>query len=320
VHEWGRCRTCGHEISAGGTLDGQCPRCLLDLARAAAKAERGRARDRRFGEYLLLRRMGGGPLGVVHEVLADSSGRRLALKRWGAEPSRDGGPGGPKPWPPAALRHPGVVTLHAHGQRGNTAWIAMDLMAGGSLRGWIADAAARTRAPAAIEVVVRLLADAALTLDHLHRNGVVHAGIKPENLLFVGDGRRLLLSDFAPANGAAIAAVSWLGAHGNDTRYLAPEQVREADTTGPPTDVYALAVCLVEALILADKPRPLDVSEAMHMIPPRLRRVLQSCLDADPRRRPAAAEMGRALLDGLDLPPADEVGLLSRARRLWRRR
>jgi serine/threonine protein kinase len=222
VDPGGRCGTCGHEISAGGSLDGQCPRCLLALARAAeaAEGEHGRGKNRRFAGHLLLRRLGSGPLGVVHEALAEATGRRVALKRWGAEPAAESGPGGRLPWPPAALRHPGVVPIHAHGQSGTTAWVAMDLVPDGSLGRWI-DAAAERKASASAALasaVVQLVADAAGTLAELHGKGVVHGGIKPENLLLGEGGRRLLLSDFAPANGAAIAAVSWLGAHGTDAR------------------------------------------------------------------------------------------------------
>jgi hypothetical protein len=91
--------------------------------------------------------------------------------------------------------------------------------------------------------------------------------------------------------------------------------------------VYSLALCLTEALILpspsaqgADRPRPLDVLEGGHAIPPRLRKVLRACVDDDPGRRPVAGELGRELLDSREPPPPDGGGLWSRARGLLRRR
>jgi hypothetical protein len=121
--------------------------------------------------------------------------------------------------------------------------------------------------------------------------------------------------------------VSWLGAHGADARYLAPEQVRATDAAGAPADVYALALCLVEALILpspaargADRPRPLDAIESGHGIPPRLRKLLRACVDDDPRRRPAAGELGRELLESPEPPLAEGRGSWWRARGLLRRR
>jgi serine/threonine protein kinase len=57
-------------------------------------------------------------------------------------------------------------------------------------------------------------------------------------------------------------------------RYLSPEQVA-GQVVGAPSDVYSLGVVLDELLV--EKPRP-------------VRALIDSCRDADPGRRPSAAD------------------------------
>jgi serine/threonine protein kinase len=334
-----RCRTCGRQHADLDSLGGQCPRCLLDLARSAGEAagpERHPGQGRRFGDYALLRRVGVGPLGRVHEALQVSTGRRVALKRWNTVgPASEAGPGGRHPWPASELRHPGIVTVHAHGQRDDTVWIAMDFMRDGSLARWIDTAdrgAGKTDRRERNQRLAQLFGATMLALDHAHRAGAVHGGIKPENLLFTDDGHRLALSDFAPANGAALQGLSWLDEPTVEPRYLAPEQVSEPESAGPWSDIYALAACLVDALlpesVVRSEGAPVRSALDLHRaeIPASVDAALRSCLEEDPRARPTAAELGAALLEAADPPrrPASaHHGVLSRAQRFlqsWRRR
>ena len=138
------------------------------------------------------------------------------------------GPGGRRPWPAGDLRHPGIVAVRAHGQSGDTLWVATDLMPRGSLRQEIENAARRGIASLTDfqERLVRLVAGAAEALDHAHARGVAHEGIKLDNLL-LGDDDRLLLVDFAPANSSGLEALSWLTepaarSRAGDVQALAP--------------------------------------------------------------------------------------------------
>jgi len=317
----------------------------MDLARTAGEAtdlERRPGHGRRFGDYLLVRRIGAGPLGTVHEALQESTGRRVALKRWSAAgPPSGTGPGGRLPWPAAELRHAGIVTVHAHGQRDDTAWVAMEFMAAGSLAWWLGTSMQhRSTAPKVRPAnrreehqrLARVFAETTLALDHAHRAGIVHAGIKPENLLFADGGQTLALSDFAPANGAALQAVSWVREPAIELHYLAPEQVSEPESAGPWSDVYSLAACLVDALLpearepavrsaggpASHSALDLDRTE----IPAALLAALRSCLEDDPRARPTAAELRAALLEtaGTGRPAAAGGRILTGARRLLRGR
>ncbi len=286
----GCCRECGAVLVSGDPLGGQCPRCLLELARAATgRLAPGRSGTsaRRFGDFLLVRRIGAGPLGEVHEALERSTSRHLALKMWdAASVPEDKGPGGRRPWPAAALRHPGIVPVFSHGRRGDTRYVAMELMRDGSLRQWI-DRSERGGTTLPAERLTRVWADTADALQYAHDQGIVHGGIQPGNLFFGEGGRRLLLGDFEPVNGSALRAISWVDDPAGSARHVAPEQMREPDGASPRGDVYSLAACLREALAPG--------------VPAGLAALLARCLAVNPSDRPASAGgMGRALRESIE--------------------
>lgn len=301
MREPSRCRRCGAEAMSGDPLGHQCPRCLLDLAQVAkGRAVTGRpgTSGRRFGDFTLMGRVGAGPLGAVYEAFEESTGRHVAVKVWDAAlPREDEGPGGRKPWVAATLRHPGIVAVHAHGRRDDTLYVATELLRQGSFRRSID--LAHGRDPAGARRLVGLLADACAALEHAHGEGVVHAGIKPENLLFDDDGRRLLLADFEPANGSAVHCVCWDERPSPGARYLAPEQACEADSASARSDVYSLAACLWEAL--APEGPVVPKRSACPSMPAALEALLLRCLEVDPGRRPATAgELKGALRETID--------------------
>jgi serine/threonine protein kinase len=284
----------------------------LGRAGDATSPEQAAERHGRFGDFLLLRHLGIGPLGTVHEAWLESMGRKLALKRWNtAGPPDDKGRAGHVPWPAVGLRHPSIVTVHAHGRSEDTLWVAMEFLPEGSLGRWI-EAAARRRRRAPLDRgaarrrihggVAQIFAATALGLDAAHRHGIVHGGLKPENLLFNEGGRRLMLSDFAPANGTALGAVSWLCELAPASRYTAPEQRAVPREGGPASDIYAFGACLLAALLperaRAEDAPSLPWTEARRAgVPPALRAILRSCLDEDPAKRPTASALSQALGD-----------------------
>ena len=141
----------------------------------------------------------------------------------------------------AVLRHPGIVRVYDWGEDGEQAYLAMELLEGGSLRSLL-DSGYRL----SISQVAAVGLDVASALAYAHSRGLVHRDIKPANLLFDEEGHASI-ADFGIAR--ALAEASWtepVGAMVGTARYAAPEQLRGLALDGR-ADVYALTLVLVEA-------------------------------------------------------------------------
>jgi eukaryotic-like serine/threonine-protein kinase len=141
----------------------------------------------------------------------------------------------------AVLRHPGIVRVYDWGEDGEQAYLAMELLEGGSLRSLL-DGGYRL----SISQVAAVGLDVASALAYAHSRGLVHRDIKPANLLFDEEGHASV-ADFGIAR--ALAEASWTepgGAMVGTARYAAPEQLRGVPLDGR-ADVYALTLVLIEA-------------------------------------------------------------------------
>ena len=147
----------------------------------------------------------------------------------------------------------------------------------------------RTRA---LALIAQLLAG----LGAAHDLGLVHADVKPGNLVVVGE--RLVLVDFGlarlrPPNQAAESM-------GGTPAYMAPEQLRDGRVDAR-SDLFAVGLVVVALLTgwqrvdLGELVPPLDTL----IVDPELRAVLARALALDPAQRyQSAAELARALTGG----------------------
>lgn len=140
----------------------------------------------------------------------------------------------------ARLSHPNVVGVFDQGTDGAYVYLAMEYVAGCTLRDVLRDRGA-LRPRAALDILEPVLA----ALGAAHRAGFVHRDMKPENVL-IGDDGRVKVADFGLVR-AVDTVTNTTGAVLGTVSYLAPEQI-ENGTATPSVDVYACGVVLYEML------------------------------------------------------------------------
>jgi serine/threonine-protein kinase len=287
---------------------GMLERPALALAAEAFGRER---RDglvgRRLGGYEILAFLGAGGMGEVYRARDVRLRREVALKVF-----EDAGSIGPlarieaEARAASVLNHPNIVTIYGVGEEGDTAWIAMELVQGRSLRDLLGEAPLPARL--ALDIA-RQLAEA---IAAAHARGIVHRDLKPENVMISPEGRVKVL-DFGiaaldPDRDAAPGGAgeeSDPGSLAGTVGYMSPEQAR-GEPAGPASDQFSFGVIGHEMLsgrrplggatrrealaaLAADDPVP-TLAVGPELVP--LAGVLSRCLAKEPERRyPDAAAL-----------------------------
>jgi tetratricopeptide (TPR) repeat protein/predicted Ser/Thr protein kinase len=257
----------------------------------------------RVGDFQILRLLGEGGMGQIYLAEDTTLGRRVALKlikRWvlqhhGAarflEEARA----------TASFNHPHIVTLYAVGEHDGRPYLALEYIDGESLRARLA------AGPLPMREAVRCCHAVAEAIAEAHRRGLVHADLKPENVVVSSDGR-VRVVDF----GLARIALGDTTAASGTPAYMAPERWRGAPPTGA-IDVWALGVMLHE-LIAGHRPFADDALLHLAFAGDTLElpdlpatpwaQLVRDCLAIDPAGRPPAEELVRRLAGLLELPAA----------------
>lgn len=202
------------------------------------------------------------------------------------------------------LAHPGIVTLHQHGEDDTLGpHMLMEHLQGQTLKQQLI---AHTQPPP-IDKVIRWVEQICDALRALHAQQVIHRDLKPANLFLAqldSPEEQVKLIDFGIA--FSPDEPDTLGEQLGTPRYMAPEQVRRQEV-GPYTDVYALGGVLYEvftrrvmypqresqALKQAQLERPappLSHARPDLLFAPALEDLMQSMLAKDPSQRPQTAQ------------------------------
>ena len=270
---------------------------------------RGSLNAQRVGSYEIVRMLARGGMAVVYLVHQPALDRDVVLKRLDLE--RDDPTLAQRfvreARLAAALDHPNVVTLFDFFEHDGVPYIAMEYVAGGSLRSLVGT----LELPQVLGVLEGTLAG----LAHAERHGIAHRDLKPENVLLTRRGN-VKIADFgiARAYNALSQRLTITGKAMGTPVYMAPEQAMD-QAIGPPTDLYSLGVIVYE--LLTGRP-PFEADTPMgvlychvHKPPPPLPRSV----------RARGARVGRlAAGEGARGPPAVGRRGVARARGDRRRR
>ncbi|GGY47666.1 Stk1 family PASTA domain-containing Ser/Thr kinase [Streptomyces djakartensis] len=204
----------------------------------------------------------------------------------------------------ARLAHPNVVQVFDQGTDGSYVYLAMEYVAGCTLRDVLRERGA-LQPHAALDILEPVLA----ALGAAHRAGFVHRDMKPENVL-IGDDGRVKVADFGLVR-AVDTVTNTTGTVLGTVSYLAPEQI-ENGAVDPRVDVYACGVMLYE-MLTGDKPHDGDAPAVIlykHLhddVPPPSAAVPGLAYELDEMVASATARTP-------DVRPHDAVALLARVR------
>ncbi len=211
----------------------------------------------------------------------------------------------------AGLRHPNVVPAFEAGEHGGHPFLVSEFIEGETLATRV-----ERDGPLASSKAVALLAQVLDALDRVHDEGMVHAEIKPANVM-IAPGDRALLMDLGIANRIRDRASGrlWTGS----PAWMSPEQARGSRPTAA-SDLYACG--LLMAFMLGGK-APIEEGDPAQTLPQAaagaptlpqdvevgLSAVLRTALERDPQRRfESAAAMRAAILATQAPDPAASTG------------
>ncbi|MCU0707127.1 MAG: protein kinase [Pirellula sp.] len=193
-----------------------------------------------FGHFRIERPLGGGGMGTVYRALDMSLQRYVAVKvihqRGECTDSRL------KAMlreavAQARLNHPNVVTIYYVGRQGEEPFLAMELLPGPTLAERL-----QSSGPIPYGEAILYAIQVVEALKHASEFDLVHADIKPANLIMAGDGR-IKLSDFGLSR-VRTSEDSDRPISGTPA-YVAPEIVAGLGLSIQ-SDMYALGVTLFE--------------------------------------------------------------------------
>ena len=260
----------------------------------------------RLGPFEILAPLGAGGMGEVYRARDTRLDRMVAIKLLSSEllnaPSRRIERFRREARAIARVTHQHICTLHDIGEDGPAIFLVMEYVEGATLAARLEDG------PLTLALALRAAIQIADALDHAHRHGVVHADLKPANIMLARDSVKLLdfglarlheRDDKAPFDATRSERLTAVGSIIGTVPYMAPEQIEGREVDGR-TDIFAFGIVLFEmisgrrpfegdsraslmAAIVAAEPPAL--SSLQPRAPASLERLIHRCLAKDPDDR-----------------------------------
>lgn len=199
---------------------------------------------KKLGKYRLVARIGTGGMGAVYRAHDPFLRRDVAVKVISPLLAHD--PSFLKRFSQeariaASLEHSHIITVHDFGTEDGIMYVVMQLLIGGTLQERLEQRAGTERPLPSLGETADLLAQLADALYYAHERGIVHRDVKPNNVMFDGQGNARLV-DF----GLVRLLDTPTGLTGTGTAmgtplYMSPEQWRGEAIT-PAADQYSLGI------------------------------------------------------------------------------
>ncbi|MBU1637318.1 protein kinase [bacterium] len=211
----------------------------------------------------------------------------------------------------ARLDHPNLVRIHEFGEDPEEGlYMILEWITGKSLREHL-KGGKRFSDSELIALAGQVLAG----LKELHRAGILHRDVKPENILIGNDGRARI-TDFSLAALQGSVKLTHHQAIVGTPAYMSPEQAAGQSPDGR-SDLFSVGTILLE---LATGTNPFEAGELLESLrrirelnvqvdellgddfSDDLKRLIASCLEKDPSRRIASAEAALNLIGEHEQP------------------
>ena len=258
---------------------------------------------KQIGPYHVLGPLGSGGMGEVYLAEDGRLGRKVAIKVLSSrQPINDEARGRllREARSIANLDHPNICTLYEIGVDQGMDYLVMQYIEGETL------AQRLVRQPFALPQALEVAVEIGEGLIYAHSRGIVHRDIKPQNIMFTGDGR-VKLMDFGvaknldtlhpSADSETALFVTQAGIPVGTVEYMAPEQI-EGAPADVRSDIFSFGIVIYQLLgqkhpflqesfsatlaaILTRDPTPL------HGLPPSVEPELARILSKALARKPA---------------------------------
>ena len=246
------------------------------------------------GRYQVIAHLGTGGMAEVYCAQDLQLGRRVALKvlheRFAADAEfverfrREASSA-------AGLQHQHVVSVYDRGEWEGTSYIAMEYVAGRTLKQIVGEDGP-LEPHRAVDLTVQVLRAARFA----HRRGVIHRDFKPQNVI-VDDEDRAKVTDFGIARAGA-SDMTQTGSIMGTAQYLSPEQAQGHAVTAR-SDLYSIGIVLYELLTGGV---PFEAETALTIA---LKQVSEVPVPPSRINRAVTPELEAVVLRALEKEPAD---------------
>ena len=269
------CAFCGADLSDKANSDGRaaelenivaysCEDCLPYDDRVAGVT---------IGDFVLVRRLGAGGMGVVYLAHHSPTGRLLALKQIkGLRDTMSVKRFERESRIMQSLVHDNIVRCLHTGAHADGPFVVTEFVPDGDVEKLVQDAGGKLATVRAVQIILQVLDG----IGYLHERQIVHRDIKPQNMLIrvsEQEPDKVKLTDFGLAKYHSRAGGTRLTKPNSGMgtlMYMPPEQVQDAAGVREPADIYAVGVTLYYLLTgryTFDFPTPKEIAELQRQKP-----------------------------------------------------